>query len=184
MLLYILHNQEDPDIETTDKITIGGMRFSPEQVQITLSELLPEEDVLSRILHCLAEHHINLSFLCQDSVRGTHASFCLALADFPVAGELIDELLQPLKIRSEIVGSVGTLTLFPHKSRMKTLGLVLDVFGRNNLPIYAMSSSISALAVNTDYSCLDQAAEALETVFLLPENHSPFRRQLPGTIVD
>jgi len=148
-------------------------------VQITLPGLSPEESVLTDILDRLAKKQINLSFLCLDATSISQVCFCMTTTDYAVGRELIDDLLRPAGICSEVVTSVGTLALFPHQSSLNILGHVLEVFGRNELPVYGLSSSISALAINTDYHRLDQAAELLKGVFLLPENHAPFRQILP-----
>lgn len=104
----------------------------------------------------------------------------MTATDYALGGELIDNLLHPHeKLCSKVAASVGTLTLFPHQSSLNKLGLVLTMFGKHGLPVYGMNSSISALAINTDYHRLDEAAELLKTVFLLPENHAPFRQHLP-----
>ncbi len=169
-------------IESTDKIKIGGMKFSSELVQVTLSDLPPEESVLTDVLSHLASRQINLSFLCLDETSGGCVSFCMTKTDYALVGELIDNLLQPHKICSEVAASVGTLTLFPHQSSLNILGLVLTIFGQNELPVYGMNSSISALAINTDYHRLDEAAERLKALFLLPENHAPFRQHPPVSI--
>jgi aspartokinase len=58
---------------------------------------------------------------------------------------------------------------------------VLQVFSEHDLPIHGMTSSLSALCINTDYDLLDRAADLLLKVFDLPEDHSPFRYQ-PSTL--
>jgi hypothetical protein len=40
-----------------------------------------------------------------------------------------------------------------------------------------MASSISAIAVNTEFNALDSIAEKLQTEIILPENHAPFRQE-------
>lgn len=174
-----LHATGRQDIETTDKISIGGIRFSPDQVQISLSGLQPDTGVLTEILHALTCEQINLSFLCLDTDRQTRVSFCLCREDYGQAAQPVAKRLQPLGLEPGIVPSIGTLTLFPHQSRLRVLGALLAVWGKNNLPLYSMSSSISTLAVNTDYRRLDEAARALQSMFLLPENHAPFRQYRP-----
>ena len=57
------------------------------------------------------------------------------------------------------------------------LGVLLEIFGKNRLSLYSLCSSLSALVINTDYTQLEQAAQALQTSFQLPENHAPFRQQ-------
>lgn len=141
----------------------------------------PGTGLLTDLLQCLAREQINLSSLCVDTARGKQASFCLSRDDYEQAAKLIEKLLLPHHVYPEIARSIGTLTLYPHRSRLEILGALLAVMGRENLPIHALSSSISALAINTDFHKLDQAAQALKSVFSLPENHSPFQQQMSSS---
>lgn len=150
---------------------------------MNISGLLPESSVLTDLLHLLARHQITLSFLCLDTSLETHPSFCLAKKDCSVGVKIIDDLLRPLGIPYEIIHSVGALTLFPHKSRLEVIAQALLILVKYEFPVYSLGSSISALTINMDYGFLDQAAEFLRTVFLLPENHTPFRQHLPESIV-
>jgi aspartokinase len=158
------------------------MRFSRELVQIHIAGLQADKDVLTALLHALAERKINLFSLSFDGSLGMHANLCMAKGDFTRAQKVIDDLLQPLKAEVFFYDSVGNLALFPHQSRFRFAALALSILGENKLPVYGMSSSISALSYNTDYHLLDQAADLLQTVFQLPENHTPFRQHLAESI--
>jgi hypothetical protein len=76
----------------------------------------------------------------------------------------------------EIIPSVGTLTLFPHRNSYKILGLLMHFFGKHGFPVHSLGTSISTIALNTDYILLDEITEKLQKVFELPENHAPFRQ--------
>ncbi len=65
---------------------------------------------------------------------------------------------------AELLSSTGSLTLFPHQSRLKMLGALLEIFGKNRLALYSVCSSLSALVVNTDFTQLDRAAEVMQDV--------------------
>ena len=78
----------------------------------------------------------------------------------------------------EFVPGVGTLSIFPHHSNLKLLGLSFYVFGKQNLPLYGMASSISSLTFITDYSRLDEAVSTLLEYMDLPPNHAPFRPEI------
>lgn len=133
----------------------------------------------------LVDQKVNLPFLCQGQIaEGTQTSICMAADDFPVVAGLIEELTGSMAADVTIIPSVGTLTLFPHQSSFKILGKVLSLFGKHDLPVHSLCTSISALAVNTDFGLLDRCAEVLQNVFRLPENHSPFRQQLPRRLVE
>jgi hypothetical protein len=73
---------------------------------------------------------------------------------------------------------VGALSIFPHQSNLKLLGLSFYLFGEANLPLYGMSSSISTLTFLTDYTKLDSAVAKLLEYVVLPANHAPFRPEI------
>ena len=162
--------------KTTDKIAIGGLKFSTEQVQATLSGIAPDYNDLVRFLGELAEEKINLPFLCVHSLHGGCATVCMSRKDFDQQASA-GNAAQPSGICAHLQPSTGSLTLFPHQSRLKILGTLLDIFGKNGFPLYSLCSSISALVINTAYSQLEQAARALQSSFILPDNHAPFRQQ-------
>ena len=78
----------------------------------------------------------------------------------------------------EFVPGVGTLSIFPHHSNLKLLGLSFCLFGRQNLPLYGVASSISSLTFITDYAQLDNAVSILLEYMDLPPNHAPFRPEI------
>jgi len=177
-------HQEDSGIGTLEKITIGGIKFSPEQVQLTLPNILLAETALNLLLKNLAQQEINLTFLCINNSQESFASLCLASSDYIGVQGMINDILQSCDIVPTVITSVGTLSLFPHQSSMSILGHTLSVFGEYNLPVYAMGSSLSAIVIVTDYDRLDQAAETLQSVFHLPDNHSPFNHQPSVNTID
>ncbi len=164
------------DSTTAEKIVIGGLRFSTEQVQATLSGIAPDCDDFISFLGELAEEKINLPFLCLNTVNGGCAAVCMSRHDFDQYSSAPDAV-QSSGIRAELLSSTGSLTIFPHQSRLRMLGVLLENFAKNSLPLYSLCSSISALVINTDFCQLERAAQALQTSFQLPENHAPFRQQ-------
>ena len=55
-------------IEATEKIKIGGLKFSDEQVLVRLPEKLAAEAELPAVLSALMQQEINMSFF----LRGPH----------------------------------------------------------------------------------------------------------------
>jgi len=84
--------------------------------------------------------------------------------------------LEPnLRETVEFISSVGALTLFPHRSNLKLMGLALFLFGREQIPMHGIASSISALTFITDFPILDNAVSIFLKYVDLPPNHAPFR---------
>ncbi|MEE4164786.1 MAG: hypothetical protein V2I35_02220 [Desulfocapsaceae bacterium] len=159
---------------TTEKIIIGGLRFSAEQVQVTLPSSSDDCRAFAGVLDELAQEKINLPFCCLHTVKTGIGTICMSRADLERFTTIAGALTPP-GILMEVLPSAGSVTLFPHQSRLKMLGALLEIFAVNKLPLHSVCSSLSALVVNTDYRLLDRAARDLQTVFQLPENHAPFR---------
>lgn len=168
------------DTKTTEKISIGGLRFSCEQIQLGVAGFSADLGGLVDFLEQLAGDQVNLPFLCLDTVAGPRASVCLSREDFEQRRQQLIAFLRRDQLTPEWIPSTGSLTLFPHQSRLKVLGALLELFGKNGLPLYSLCSSLSALVVNTDFHGLNHAAQAVKTLFELPGNHSPFRQQMKG----
>jgi hypothetical protein len=163
-------------MEGGQKIHIGGIKFSEELVQVTFVGKAPEDPSIHHLLHLIAERNINIAFLCHSIVtKIPECIFCVSLSE-------LDELQHILNIPSlqneqvSIIPSVGTITFFPHRNDFKLLGLITKLFGSHGFPIHSLSTSISAIALNTDYILLDKIAEKLQDDLALPENHAPFRQ--------
>jgi len=80
-----------------------------------------------------------------------------------------------LKENLEFIPGVGTLSIFPHHSNLKLLGVSFYLLSKVRLPLYGMASSISSLTFITDYSLLDEAVTTLLEYMDLPPNPAPFR---------
>jgi hypothetical protein len=164
-------------IEATEKIKIGGLKFSDELVLVRLPEKLAAEAELPAVLSALMQQEINMSFFCADHTAPSQAGFCLARDDLSRCRAVFDAMFPTGGPHFDSVGAVGTLIIFPHQGKLAVLGRLLGVFGRRRLPLLSLCSSLSGLAVNTGYSLLEPAAAALQDVFELPDNHAPFRSE-------
>lgn len=160
------------------KISIGGIKFSERLTQITLVKNEADDSSLDDLLHLIVQKRINIPFLCHSSTTypNHRSSFCISCKDYPALQNLLHfSSFNNLNIK--IIQSVGTITLFPHKNSFHLLGHLIQAFGKFKFPIYSMSSSISAIALNTDFLSLDMVAEKLQEVVILPDNHAPFRQE-------
>ena len=104
-------------------------------------------------------------------------SCCVESGDISRVKKVID--IEPaLKENIEYISPVGALSIFPHHSKLKLLGLSFYILGKQQLPLYGMASSISSLTFITDYSQLDEAVSILLEYMDLPPNHAPFRPEI------
>ena len=163
-------------MEEGQKVRIGGIKFSEELIQVTIANNSPDDPSIYRLLHLIAEKNINIPFLCHSVFTKTPETiFCVESTELKAIQKILKAAAFPDE-HVNIIPSVGTLTLFPHRNELKLLGLLIDLFSNCNFPVYSFSTSISAIALNTDFLLLDNIAEKLQSILLLPENHAPFRQ--------
>jgi hypothetical protein len=155
---------------TLEKIAIGGIKLSSELVLIRFFPKtgFPVEALFRR----LTDRQINLTGVTLDAEEGFQSGLCCISAEDRLS---VEETLQAFSGPFEIQSSVGTITIFPHQSRLDLMGRLLSTLGQIGLPIYGMASSFSSLTIITDYVRLDDAVSAVCRVVRLPENHAPFR---------
>ncbi|OGR18607.1 MAG: hypothetical protein A2X81_14470 [Desulfobacterales bacterium GWB2_56_26] len=173
-----LKNVENVEpMEESTRIRIGGIKFSEELAHVTVVSPSREEASFDDLLQLLSSRHINLPFLCHSHKEShTKSSFCISRDDLGRVQEAL-HFASYNHGNVRIIPSVGTLTLFPHRNSFRLLGLVLMTFAENDYPIHSLSTSISAIALNTDFRHLDNIADKLAEVVILPENHAPFRQE-------
>jgi hypothetical protein len=169
----------DNTLEIIDKkIRINGIKLSTELVQVNLLNRFFPQDSKALFFRLLAQHQINIPLILVSGMgERLIGSCCVAAKDIDrikiiVAGE------PKLKENLEFIPGVGTLSIFPHHSNLKLLGLCFYLLGKLHLPLYGMASSISSLTFITDYSQLDEAVSTLLEYIDLPPNHSPFRPEV------
>jgi hypothetical protein len=152
------------------KLPIGGLKLSPELVQI---RLLPDSGFsVTQMLRLLAEHRINVTMVSMDATDGEMSGIgCIFAEDCTQAVAA----LQPLSGAIDLLSPVGAITIFPHQARLLLIGKILSALGQDGLPVYGMASTHSALTLTTDYRRLDDAVSAICRIVSLPENHAPFR---------
>jgi len=160
------------------RIRINGIKLSTELVQINILNRLLPQDSRALFFRLLTQHQINIPFILTSGMgEKITGSCCVAAEDIHrikkvVAGE------PKLKENLEFIPGVGTLSIFPHQSKLKLLGLSFYLLSKQNLPLYGMASSISSLTFITDYSQLDKAVSILLEYMDLPPNHAPFRPEI------
>lgn len=158
------------------KVRIGGIKFSEELIQVTVACKSPDYSSICRLLHLIAEQNINISFLTHSVfTKRPESIFCVDCAALDAIQQILKSSSWPAEFIN-IIPSVGTLTVFPHRNELKLLGLIINFFGTCAFPVHSFSTSISTISLNTDYLHLDSIADKLQSVLLLPENHAPFRQ--------
>ena len=168
----------DHPVGIMEKIKIEGIKLSNELLQVIYQDNSNSKNTFSRLFRILAEKQINLSFISSTYLSAKiHESCCVEIEDEDKVRSLIDS--EPaLASDVKFIPSVGMLSVFPHQSSPKILGLSLYALGKAQIPVYGLASSISALTFVTDYGRLDAAASVLQDYLELPLDQKPFRPQL------
>ena len=160
------------------KIRINGIKLSNELVQINLLNGSQAQDFRALFVRLLAQNQINIPFILVTGMgEKIQGSCCVATEDINCVKKLA--AIEPeLKENIEFIPAVGALSMFPHHSKLKLLGLSFYLFGEARLALYGMASSISSLTFITDYPQLDNAVSTLMEYVDLPPNHAPFRPEI------
>ncbi len=157
-----------------DTVRIGGIKLSAELVQIDVVGDTCPNSTLINILKRIASAKINIPHLHQGAVGSKkQTTLCVAADDYlrlqaGLLGDLAD-------CQSRLLKSVGTISLFPHSFSVEFCARVMSTLSAKAIPIYGISTSVSALVVHTDYTLLEDAVDAVLTFADLPENHTPLR---------
>lgn len=163
--------------EIHDRISIGGIKLSPELARFSCGFPKNDPNFLISLLQKIAGQQINiLYFSLTSSGEEFHLSFCVeAIHSSAVIGLVPhsdDQITQ-----AQHFDSTGTVTLFPHRNSLNLLGRVLTTCDSDTLAISGLLTSISALSFTAPFQSLDSSATKLTTLFDLPENHAPFKPQ-------
>ncbi len=158
-------------------IAIGGIKFSRELVQVNIARETGDDATFTSLLHLISRQQINIPFISHSSENHLdRIAFCVDYEDF----DRVESILGSSSFacnRIKFTKGVGTLTIFPHKNSLFLLGSIIRIFGKYHHPLYSLCTSISAIAINTDYLLLDQIVTDLEKYMQLPPNHAPFRQE-------
>jgi aspartokinase len=157
-----------------DSLRLGGIKLSGELVQIDFHGSKFFADTFIGLLSTIAEAEITIPHLHQRiSGKFFQSTLCLATEDFLRVQKDVVTLLQKGKTR--ILPAVGSITLFPHRFEFGLFTRVLNALVHDNIPLFGISTSVSALVIHTDNSLLEKGVQAILKVCELPENHTPLR---------
>lgn len=170
--------------ESDEKVKIEGMKLSCELFAIRLREPTRAGDLPASLCRMLADNKVNIGFLSIASTRSeTVVTCCVSAEDQDQAMELI-ACRPTIAAGAVFLPSVGLLSLFPHRSSCRLLGLSLSALLREAIPIHGMGSSLSMLTFITDYVCLEKAVDVLRKRLEVPPDHVPLRAPMRAKQTD
>lgn len=157
-----------------DMLRLGGITLSDELVQLDILDSGDSNERFLALLRRIACTKMTIPHLHQARVGSEmQSTLCLAAGDFASLPRDPDDELEGQ--RCTVRRSVGTISLFPHRFDLALYGRVIHVLQKRGIPVYGISSSVSALVIHTEYSLLEDAVAAILTLCHLPENHTPLR---------
>lgn len=151
-------------------IAISGIKLSAEMTQITV--MSPRDG--GQLLRLMAEHRINVQFLSAGLLNeGMCGSYCIPATEHKKAVAIIMPH-EALNRRLRWIRAVGAVTVFPHRSRLHLIGLILQEVGRAGLPLYSLATSLSTITFTTAFARIEEVVSTLCRHVALPDNHAPF----------
>jgi aspartokinase len=164
-----------------EKLKIGGLKQSLELCQFDLKGVHSSEEIASKVSKLLLFKKINMEFLTYSTQRNNYhqLTFCVSQDKFsPVLKILKKEHSLPIDWEINSRGNVGIITLFPHQSAIKILGVIMVSWTSQSIPIYGVATSLSAISFITDYQLIDKAIQVIKDLFHLPVDHSPLKPEI------
>ncbi len=158
-----------------EQIHIKGLKLSDELALLHLEMSGDILDPLAEVCRLLGDNHINILFMSSATqAHQKHGICCIESDQTSLAQELISKNSN-LVTAASVKSGVGLVTLFPHQSSLKMVGVVLEKLSEHVIPIYGLASSIAAITVVTDFHYLDSAAQVLGRSLHLPHDATPVR---------
>jgi aspartokinase len=164
-----------------EKVKLGGLKQSLELCQFDLRGPDSPEKIVPGVCKLLASRKINIAFLTysQPNNQCHQLTICPHQYDFVRTSTVLND-------RGTLAGGweiqarehVGILTIFPHRSPIKILGLVMVSWAAQSIPLHGIATSLSAISFITDYHTIDKGIEVVQELFQLPEDHAPIKPEL------
>ena len=161
-----------------EKLKIGGLKQSLELCQFDLRGVHSSEEIAPRVSKLLLSQKINMEFITHSIHRNNYhqLTFCISQDKFSPALEILKkEDSLPIGWEIHDRGHVGIITIFPHQSALKILGVIMISWTSQSIPIYGIATSLSAISFITDYQLIDKALGVVQDLFQLPEDHAPLK---------
>jgi len=164
-----------------EKLKIGGLKQSLELCQFDLRGPDSSEEIASRVSKLLISQKINMEFITYYPNRNSYhqLSFCISQDKFFTASEILKkEGFLPISWEISSRGHVGIITIFPHQSAIKILGVIMVSWAEKSIPVYGIATSLSAISFVTDYHLIGKAIKNIQDLFQLPEDHAPIKPEI------
>ncbi len=166
-------------LDPRKKPQIDGIKLSNELFAVRLSWGPTDEGMVSEFCHLLAKEKINMPFLSVErGEKGYRITCCVDKEQANDTKKLILDKYGNFHKDLEFIPHVGLLSIFPHQSSLKVLGVALSVFLKAGIGVFAVASSLSVLTFVTQYGGLESLVSMFEEEMELPQDHVPLRPEI------
>ncbi len=169
------HGKTMRDMNT--KESLGGIKQSQKLILLNQRLELNGSDDVMPLYRLLGMRKINIEFLTiTPSGRESVLTCC-------VNSNAVDQIMrminadEQLKSRVVFAPSVGSVSLFPHRFRLKALELVYSAFDAMKVPLYGMTTTISSMTFIIDYTWCNKAQSRIESLFDIPGRQKGFQNR-------
>jgi len=160
-------------MKAMQKIGVGGIKLSAKLIQLNIVDTHSFSPSVLPLFQILKENKINMPFIStafsEDSILFT---CCISAPDWHCVKKLITSK-DMLGRKVAFISDVGLISIYPHRSSFKILGLALRALEDTGIPVLGMSSSVSSLTFIVKYAEFDRAVTALIKHLDLPEGYVP-----------
>lgn len=156
-----------------DTLRMNGIRLSDPLAQVNQFCVNDSGEDPVYLHQLLSASCINIEFLTLRFTESEkHITCCIA----PDRLSFFQQTAAARHIRC--TPEMGTLSLYPHKSSLSSIGYILKVLGDEKLPFCRMASSGSMLTFLVSHGEQERIAATLARHIDLPDTHTPFRQRL------
>lgn len=164
------------------QIRINGIRLNSGLIHLSQLPVAGDTESGIPLYQSLAREGINVSCLgLRTDVLGTSVFCCHENA--PIKPDVKPGVQSgqnypdpPEKSFPDASSNVCTISVYPHNSSMNTLGVLIELFGKNQIGFQQMTSSNAMITFVVDRAYQKNLLELLEEKFDLPPTHTPFQQ--------
>jgi aspartokinase len=151
-----------------EKSPLDGMNVRGGLARISVEDPARSGDLAQDFLRLLAQNRVNMNLFITGEGQGrAHVVCCVAGSD----GERMRARFSSgsgWMTLTEYHEPVDLVSIFPHRSSMKMLGLALIALAEADVPLQGFCSSLSSLTFMIHHNRLEEACTALKNCFDLP----------------
>ena len=153
-----------------EQAKINGIRLNKNYIQVTQEDIDRQDQSCVPLYQALESNRINMVFMTLNTMG----------SKFFVSGTIASKHFGQMVHQDgywDYHQNVSTISIYPHHYRLRLLGFLLSLLGRQKLSFRHMVSSNAMLTFVVDQQNCDAFVDMLSANFDLPESHVPFEQE-------